>query len=774
MKLKEGNSLVNSLNFGIFLVLLFLLFLILPLASAAINETKQVENAYKWLENATRGKWQGLSVLDHEFALLALSYKAELKGQGLTELKKRGYPVGSPYCYGQATTTTANQCRVKESALAALLYSRLGLEANKLDEWLLNQSSLFTNIYWYLQLDVERGYNASCNVSYVIGGNENVQSITIYENKSVAVSRGDCLGSAGYWVAISKSKDCYEADYKILCEVSESKPYKVGFLYKENPSANVWYVADISYSVESGSFIDVSIKDISRCLADPGGGCDYEANAIAAYALKEQGRDEYKNLLPYLKIMAEANKAANSYAWLYLITQDYGYGKQVLRAMSLQGYWSLSSFGQSYDTAINGYSLIKNSYAEYNSSKTRHYLLNVQNPAGYWQCPGCSAVIRDTAMLLYVFWPKAVAVPIEIAANACETAGGSCEVDKCPAGYVENPELSESCAGAKCCIATSSLSCYDPLIAGQICSGDQQCNGTSITAAEGECCKGTCVAPEETCEQQYGYLCNQENDEYCSPGYEIPATDARPNEGIQCCSIACQSCAEINGNVCTESETCRGEELGKCCIGECVPNKECSELGGEKCEGVGWRCDGNLVKALDTNKCCVGTCIKDCASQGGEICEANEKCEGEKIRASDVRSGESCCVGTCKAKGKGWIVFLIILIILALGGLLFYLVKTGKIKIKKARPAPGAVGGPARPMGPTGLGPGPGPAPMPPITARPLPTFPALPKPIPKEKVEAPKEAQKEALKEEAKPKTRAEEQFAKTIEKIKKLTEKS
>jgi len=759
-------------------ILIFVLIVLLNISILAsfsyalINETKQIDSAYKWLEDSTKNKWQAITnIFEHETALLALSYDSNLKNQGLNSLKQKGFPSNNPYCWGEIAVTSAGQCKVKETATASFIYNQFGLNNDKINEWLLNQSLLFENIYWYLQLDIDRGLNASCNASYISGGSAVTQTITLNANKTVNVGGGACLNSyQNYWISIEKN--CYSSDFKIACEINDTtKAYRVNFLYKESENDQRWFVADKSYSVESGQSVDVSIADVSKCLGV--GTCDYESNAIAAYVLKQQNNEEYKNLLPYLKIMAETNKNV-SYAWLYLITQDSSYAQKILSVKNLQGYWLMSSFGQSYDTAVNGYSLIKNANSEYNSSQTKNYLLNVQKQQGYWQCAeqGCR-LLRDTAMLLYVFWPKVAEISLggEIAANACEETGGVCE-SECVAGSIENPLLSGACGtGAKCCLATSSLSCYDALINGKICTGEERCIGQTIQTAEGDCCyNGTCQSATQTCADQSGYICDNAKGEYCSFGYEIAATDTI--SGQQCCSIACQSCADIGGNKCTSEEVCQGQEIDGCCVGSCISNKECSKLGGEVCDESGWTCTGTFIETVDTTKCCTaGDCIKDCSSEGGVICLEGQTCEGDEIKASNVGTGESCCSGTCKEKGKGWLIFLIILLVIIIGGVLFYLFKTGKIKLpkrgEKGKPpaAAGATGMPAIPPA------RPGPTPFaPPTTMRPMP--PMLPRPIPRmmPKEEAIKK-EEGAMPAKAKEKTKTEEQLAKTLEKVRKLT---
>jgi hypothetical protein len=738
MNAKEGKN--GKSIAALFFVLSILILLLASFANAAINETKQVEDAYKWLKQQVQQKgWAGLNTIQHEFTLLALAYDSNFKGSGLSTLKAKGLPAGKPVCFGDAGT-----CKIKETALASLVYNKLGIDNKALNEWLLNQSTTFKNIQWYLQIDVERGESANCSISY----NDKTQNVTIFENKSLEVSSGGCLSAfQGYWTKISK--DCYGYDFYITCAVRNGKPYKVNFLYKENDNDPKWYVSNVFYSLASGEEIMVNIKDFSKCLSDAGS-CDYEANAIAAYVLKISGNEDYKGLLPFLKIMEKANENLNSYAWLYLITGDPSYASLVLNKMQKQGFWAwpLSKFGQFYDTAINAYA-VKDSY-EYNITKTKNYLLNAQKD-NHWNCGvGCDE-IRDTALILYVFWPKGIAMPSAIAATDCEAMGGQC-ANACEAGYIENPSLSPSCealAFTKCCVKISSLSCESELLKGVFCKANEICEGQEVIAAEGKCCLGTCKPAANTCEQLGGYLCKNEDDAYCPFGSEIAASDAK--EGVQCCSEYCKSCNEMDGKVCGKDEDCMGYKIGNCCIGECVTTKTCGEAGGQECRNYAWRCEGRMISASDADRCCIGNCIKRCEDYGGQICKKGESCKGGTQQAAvDLQEGQTCCLGgECKAASKAWIVVLVLLLIIALLGLGFYLVKSGKIKIKKKPPTAPAMPGagiitPRAPAIPPGI----------PATPRPLPQFPLKPEKKPM-------------------PKTKEEEEFEKAMEKIRKLTKK-
>ena len=759
-------------------LLILIVLLNISFASALINETKQIDNAYKWLENSVGNNWQNLNTLQHETALLALSYKSVLKNQGLNYLRQKGWPIGNPVCWGQTAVNNENQCKIKETAIASFIYSEFDLDYSKINEWLLNHSALFKDIQWYLQVDIERGLNATCNVTYKGG-----QAIFIInKNKEIEIGTtpSPCLRVyESNWLEIDKS--CYDKDFKITCSISDAtKTYKVGFLYKEDPTSNEWFASDFSYSIESGSYVDVSIKDISICLKDPQGQCNYEANAIAAYTLKQEGNSQYAALMPYLVINAKANINKNSNAWLYLITGNEKYGNNIIGAETAQGFWLISGFGQFYDTAVNAYALIQNYNGDYSKNETMQYLLERQNKQGFWQCNegGCDK-IRDTAMLLYVFWPQAIAGGVgneTYVSNACEDVGGFCDFWCDPSlNYIENPTLSYECGNMVCCVDASSLSCSDPLINGQICQQDEQCVGgtfiATIDSPEALCCyNGTCQAATQSCSEQGGFICDGVNN-FCPSGYELAATDVGGNE--VCCSIQCQSCEEIGGSFCESDEICSGQSIGDCCIGECVKNANCAELDGEICDESGWTCSGDLIATLDTDKCCVGDCIKSCEDEGGTICFEDEVCEGSEVEASDIGTGEICCIGECKKKGGfnfGLLIFFLIIIALAIAG--YFLYKKGKLQTlfkKKEKPGPTPNIFKTKPMPPTTPAVRPMPK-MPKIIPRTLPK--ATPKPIPITRPKLkPIEIPKEKPKEKVKAKSKTEEQLEKTLKKIKELT---
>ncbi|RLG15534.1 hypothetical protein DRN69_02850 [Candidatus Pacearchaeota archaeon] len=76
----------------------------------------------------------------------------------------------------------------------------------------------------------------------------------------------------------------------------------------------------------------------------------------------------------------------------------------------------------------------------------------------------------------------------------------------------------------------------------------------------------------------------------------------------------------------------------------CISSMSCEEVNGDVLQDYG--CAGIYVCCTENLK------QKTCFEQGGEICSFEEVCDGSMIEASDLESGEICCVGTCKVESK--------------------------------------------------------------------------------------------------------------------------
>ncbi len=128
-------------------------------------------------------------------------------------------------------------------------------------------------------------------------------------------------------------------------------------------------------------------------------------------------------------------------------------------------------------------------------------------------------------------------------------------------------------------------------------------------------------------------------------------------------------CDEAGGNV-LPNFYCSG--LKVCCDTPAV-EKTCEELGGEVC-GEDYICDEATVSALDTDECCLGSCISEtpeCEEYSNYYCRS-ECLEEEEETTLGCPIGKVCCRPKPKPeKSYWWIYILIILIILVVLGIIF-------------------------------------------------------------------------------------------------------
>ncbi|MFC1685959.1 hypothetical protein ACFLZZ_02975 [Nanoarchaeota archaeon] len=197
------------------------------------------------------------------------------------------------------------------------------------------------------------------------------------------------------------------------------------------------------------------------------------------------------------------------------------------------------------------------------------------------------------------------------------------------------------------------------------------------------------------CEDVYNYFCRtdclSEEEEKASISCAV---------GVCCKSSGLADCSDTED--CSKSE-CKGEFVtdifgrrGQCEVAENTCDDEfdndgddlidmddndctltCFELGGEECD-YDEECDVNTRKTLESDRCCVGSCIPSqviCSEQSGIFCSNNQKCDGNIVSASDASASSFCCQGDCKGKASFWIWLFIILIVVA--GALIFLYKKG-------------------------------------------------------------------------------------------------
>jgi hypothetical protein len=269
----------------------------------------------------------------------------------------------------------------------------------------------------------------------------------------------------------------------------------------------------------------------------------------------------------------------------------------------------------------------------------------------------------------------------------CEMKYGTCK-SSCTGNESQVPY---TCSSGICCKDYSKSLCESE-IHGVRCNSGQEClnaqNGIIpfIYASDTPyCCKGTCSSGGGDCSSQGGVICEISQGKTCTNNGYLIATDTNSCCQASKCVQGVQTCAQMYGLICQSDEDCKDGVLTEasdtngmstCCIqgGLCIP-QTCQYQSCAAEEG----CSGNMFETSDALRCCDGNCLASCSSQQGTPCNTTLTCKGTLKQAADTNR---CCIGTCQKQGAfpWWII--IVIVVLGVAGLLFYLIKTGKIKLK--------------------------------------------------------------------------------------------
>lgn len=713
MNLKRGFKRLSWLFIA--LIIVFLLCSICSnLALAQQDEISKIKKAYTWLQGSTAGKWANLNTEQHVFSLIALQSKltASQINSSYKALLQKSYNNGT--CWPGPTET----CNLVDTALAKIALITLAKDQTKVDEWLLNHTKPYTEGNWFLQLTQPSNNEVRCLLSYESLGQQGqtTTEITISKNGIIGGNLGDCFSNATYWLQLNAN--CAEKEFTILCNDS----IMANFLFKKDDE---WFV---SSKVETAPALEnLSIKLATLCVTpqvSQAKNCDYKATLWTAYAFALANQEEIvKSFLPYLIMNANAqeNQKYLPEAFLYKLTAKQSYANKLAQMQKTDGTWLASgSNNKYYDTALVA---IMTQGSVGNILKTKETLLREQKTDGSWDCSNCNN-IRETAMILVGIWPNfewRSSCELEgysCVAN-CTDAGGSpvtldcfsnleccnisfsCEQKYgiCKASCSENEtQLSYSCSSGVCCKDYSKALCVAE-IKGERCNANQKCLDSQsriipfIYASDtAYCCKGSCSTATLSCSEANGVYCDPSAGYSCLQNKWIQATDTVYCCEANYCSQLEQTCQQKYGEICSSDQDCKDGILveaadtngqATCCIqgGKCIP-KTCNY---EKCN-PDESCVGSSYETFDALVCCRGQCLKSCAALGGTICNATMKCKGTTKKASDT---SQCCIGKCQKKAKfPTTILIIIIIIVIILAVLFYLIKTGKIKLKgKPKPA---------------------------------------------------------------------------------------
>ncbi|MGB9707809.1 MAG: hypothetical protein ACPLXC_00570 [Candidatus Pacearchaeota archaeon] len=797
----------------VFIGLIIATLLISHIAAQAggTTEEQKVAKTYDWLIKQVQGKWQTLNIKQHVFSVLALRCNESYFNPGNSSLYAKRFSSQNLSCWGAGPSKPSSQdgCMLTETALAKVALDSWGDNTTKVTKWILSRNmTQVLGINWYLQIDIDRGSNASCEIIY--GGNEE-KMFEVAADKKVSIVNGTskCFytdTTEPYWFKIRADKDCYSYTYTIKCW-SNATTYRASLLYKKTGS-NIWHVSSQTESGRPGVPGSEKLEDqpnplelevISYCLANPigiGQGCDYEGTAWSAYALatsaNTEERERAKMFVPYLVVFSEDNIRFFPSSFLYPITSGERYNTEILAAQKVvgtdKGYWLIQpiTYGRVYDTAHAGLALGASGIDAI--AKAKNYLISNQGTDGSLVVAGYGESqkepIRDTAFALWVLWPG-------LCPGVGVGPGGNC-LDlgydyRCTTNITCNPDEIEipdaACeTGEICCkyIGAGEAECTS---AGGACRELCEENETEIETIFCPdflyCCK---AYAESTCDELHGTICDPLLGETCL-GEEVESLDGA------CCLGECsggtseENCPDI-GTECQSDEVCINKltwrvvdftttpDSKRCCVGgnvKCVPDKSCSSIGA-KCL-LGEECTGNIVETRDEEECCEGQCLESCNKQGGTICTTDQECSGTMTYSAEFPNQLKCCVnGTCKKPAGLWWIWIIIIVVILGGGAAYYFLVMKKKKgppKEKVSPFGGPFGGPViRPVVRPST-PGPGISPRPLFRPQPKPLLKPLAKPVlgPTPSVPATATA--------TKPKGKTESELEKTLSKLKKMSKK-
>ena len=267
--------------------------MILTIASLSLiqaqteTDTHKVIEAYDWLVDKTHN-WDNLNLKQHSFSLLALGCNESFSDEALDSLNHKNFVSPRFECFGAGPRkpSSINSCLLTETALAKFALDSIGENTEHIGNWLFSRNiTQVEDIFWYLQIDVERDFNASCEIIY--GGNEETGFVVGKEKNVSIIGSSQCFSvdSNEHWFRIKQNEQCYSHTYSIKC-FSDAPVYSATLLYKTNPLTLPWFLSgDIktgkpgvpgSEKIEDRPDI-LELKVQSSCLANPGqSSCDYE------------------------------------------------------------------------------------------------------------------------------------------------------------------------------------------------------------------------------------------------------------------------------------------------------------------------------------------------------------------------------------------------------------------------------------------------------------------------------------------------------------------
>jgi len=722
-----------------FLVFVWILsVLIINICSVSATEQDQIKKTYNWLKNKCIGtnnvNWQTLDVEKHLFCILSLKKDLTTKqlNASYKNLLSKSFENGT--CWGPGNgQSSESSCTTFNSALGKLsmhAFSSEGADPTIVSEWLLNRTIAYSNVFWYLQISSPEAVR--CLIAFDKNGQKEGE-ISINDKgvfTSITDSVKTCFTDETYWLGLKP--ECASTTFNLSCE----KDVKVNFFFKKTKTSNEFYVTN---QLQEGQDLSINITSLCVGLSKGSTTCDYKSTLWTAYVFSSTGdKEKAKTFLPYLVMEEPGNLGLLPQAFLYDLTGSEKYAQEIVPLQQTDGLIlaQTSLNYKYYDSAI---AMLTKASINTNETKMHDKLVLLQKKEGlyyYWASSTSNGAgrddLKDTSMLYYVLWsnydprPECIRNGYQCVDN-CTLAGGNeqsgdcgssslycCEIpqtsisckDKygnCKASCFSNNEtqIGYECQTGVCCKLNSQSLCVSEL-RGNLCVPDPL-KEVKCTNAQGliipfiqsgdpsyrdYCCKGTCTYVNKTCTELGGEVCEPNQGKSCQNGNNLPSTEqfcCRQGfcvQGAQTCSqkagVRCNSGEECSQGTMVDASDTNGQMT--CCTsgGRCLQST-CSETicnDGETCDASGY-------ETMDALICCPGTCsaeLQNCVDMGGQECFNDLVCSQSNIEAKDTTK---CCIGTCKEKGTfPWGTVIIIIVILGLIALVYWLFKSGKIKMK--------------------------------------------------------------------------------------------
>jgi hypothetical protein len=519
---------------GIFLILAALVFFSLTLGlissandtnSSTINITGTVnttiynsgassqnltgfDKSYDCLKTQIESKgYSSLNVEELAWSLMALGYDSSFQSKLKTEIEAKSQ---NSECWPKGA------CTIKETSLVLLAYNHIGTDTKKIEAWLLNHTSIPSDLVWYLEIDTNE--KSTCNIVY---DNSTTRKVTINDDKTIS-GAGGCFRSAynGYWLEVDSS--CYSKQFEISCD----KDFVTTLVYKKR-SGSTYYVSTFTNAANVGG---KTLERVESLCFKQGSNCDFESSLWASLALQKKGYSN-KAYLPYLMAMnSQEYNRIMPFAFLYAITGFNEYYTDLVNQQNKLGYWQLSDTTRRYyDTGIALFSLSGKSTDA--GQKAIDYLLDPKTLQ-----TGCfQNSIRDTAIISFSAAFKSAS---RAAVKKCsEFSSYSCtSTTKC-LDNLEGQVLEFECSGSYvCCSKKEDLKTCSQF-GGKKCSIDEECTGEiedSASDTSACCLNGECKLKQEpitTQCQDNGFDCQTE----CNKKTQEVKSYSCDTIGVTCC-----------------------------------------------------------------------------------------------------------------------------------------------------------------------------------------------------------------------------------------------